>query len=87
MVMDTMNPYVIEYLCMIRDDDKSTILILKIIVMLMAMATVFGVLIVLAMDMTMLLVMLMMSKAIACVFWLVICLSYLPMFCICTFSA
>ena len=87
MVMNTMNPYVIEHLCMIRDDDNDNYSDIedhcdadgdgdcfrRIDCPGDGYDDVAG-------DVD--------DEQGDCLcFWLVICLSYLPMFCICTFSA
>ena len=78
MVVNTMNPYVIEHLCMIRDDDNDNYSDVEDHGDADGDGDCFR---------RMLPLMLMMSTAIAFVIWLVICLSYLPMLCICIFTA
>lgn len=78
MVVNTMNPYVIEHLCMIRDDDNDNYSDIEDHGDADGDGDCFR---------RMLPLILMMSTAIAFVLWLVICSSYLPIFCICIFTA
>ena len=78
MVVNTMNPYVIEHLCMIRDDDNDNYSDVEDHGDADGDGDCFR---------RMLPLILMMSTAIAFVLWLVIYSSYLPIFCVCIFTA